>query len=416
MLPSALPSDAPPDDSVLSVSQLTALVKETLEAAIPPCWVAGEVSNLRYQSSGHVYFDLKDDRAKLPAVMWKGQASRLKFRLENGQEVLCLGELNVYPPHGKYQLIARRIEPRGEGALQAALRQLRVRLAAEGMFDESRKRPLPKFPRRIAAVTSPTGAALRDFLQVLTRRWPRADVLVAPARVQGDEAAGEIVQALARLNRLPAPPEVIFVGRGGGSIEDLWCFNEEAVVRAVAASRLPVVCGVGHEIDWTLSDLAADLRAPTPSAAAELIAPDQAEVQRALAERQQRMSALLSARLNQARRELDALAQRRPLRRPLERLQELARMLDELEQQAGRALHRRTSAAGERLAAAAARLEALSPLAVLSRGYSVTFQGPGGPALTDAGQVEPGDVITTRLQRGSLVSRVETATSTDDAS
>ncbi|MEN6450088.1 MAG: exodeoxyribonuclease VII large subunit, partial [Thermoguttaceae bacterium] len=266
---------APFSHRPLSVSELTFQVKELIEAAFPEVWVAGEVSNFVRPQSGHCYLTLKDDQAQLKAVMWRGVASRLRFAPHDGLQVVCRGHLDLYAARGAYQLVIADIVPQGMGALELALRQLREKLSREGLFDAGRKRPLPPFARRIAVVTSPTGAAIHDFLQVLGRRWRGADVLVVPVRVQGEGAAAEIAEAIATVNRLndAMPIDCIVVTRGGGSMEDLWAFNEEPVVRAIAASRIPVVSAVGHEIDVTLSDLAADVRALTPSEAAELVAP-----------------------------------------------------------------------------------------------------------------------------------------------
>ncbi len=285
----------------LSVWELTSQIKDLLEAAFPTVWVAGEVSNFARPQSGHCYLTLKDDRAQLRAVMWRGVAIRIRFDLHDGLEVICRGHLDLYAARGSYQLVIEDVVPKGMGALELALRQLREKLAREGLFDRERKRPLPAFVRRIAVVTSPTGAAIRDFLQVLGRRWRGADVLVVPVRVQGEGAAAEIAAAIETVNRLPPEkgdilhlcaekqnvpffrPDCLVVTRGGGSMEDLWAFNEEAVVRAIAASRIPVISAVGHEIDVTLSDLAADVRALTPSEAAELVAPGGRRVGRRLA-------------------------------------------------------------------------------------------------------------------------------------
>ncbi len=245
----------------LSVFQLTSLIKGILEQAFPSVWVVGELSDVARPQSGHVYLTLKDDRAQIRAVIWRNAASRLRFNLEDGLEVICRGDLDVYPPRGSYQLVIRELEPRGEGALQQALRKLQQKLAAEGLFDPAHKKPLPRFPRRIAVVTSPTGAAVRDFVEVLRRRWQGVHVLIVPTRVQGEGAATDIAAAIQTVNRLSPSVDVMVVGRGGGSMEDLWCFNEEAVVRAIFASQVPVVSAVGHEIDVTLSDLVADVRA-----------------------------------------------------------------------------------------------------------------------------------------------------------
>ncbi|MGC3971230.1 MAG: exodeoxyribonuclease VII large subunit [Pirellulales bacterium] len=253
-------SPATDAEQVLSVEQLTLRLKGLLEESFPAVWVTGEISNFSRPSSGHCYFTLKDDAAQIRAVMWRGTASRLKFDLHDGLEVVCFGAIDVYAQRGSYQLVVSKVEPKGIGALELALRKLKEKLAAEGLFDRARKRPLPKFPRRIAFVTSPTGAAVRDFLEVLRRRWRGADVLIVPTRVQGDGAAQEIAAAIKRVNSYDLGIDVLVVGRGGGSLEDLWCFNEEPVVRAVAGSQIPTISAVGHEIDVTLCDLAADVR------------------------------------------------------------------------------------------------------------------------------------------------------------
>ena len=262
---SHLPDDTPsppPEPQVLSVAELTARIKDLLDVSFGSVWVAGEISNLARPQSGHYYLTLKDDQAQIRCALWRNVAMRLRFDLRDGLDVICRGRIDVYGPRGTYQLIIESIEPKGIGALELALRQLREKLAKEGLFDPRRKRPLPPFVRRIALVTSPTGAAIHDFLQVLARRWRGADVLVVPTRVQGEGAAAEIAAAIATANALPMAIDCLVVARGGGSLEDLWAFNEEAVVRAIHASRIPVVSAIGHEIDVTLADLVADVRAP----------------------------------------------------------------------------------------------------------------------------------------------------------
>ncbi len=259
---SNLPDDTPPEPAqpqVLTVAELTARIKDLLETSFDSVWVAGEISNLSRPHSGHCYLTLKEDEAQIRCALWRNTLSRLRFDLNDGLQVVCRGRLDVYAPRGSYQLIIEDIEPKGIGALELALRQLRDRLAREGLFDPARKRPLPAFVRRIAVVTSPSGAAIHDFLQVLGRRWRGADVIIFPTRVQGEGAAAEIAAAIATANRLPLAIDCLVVTRGGGSLEDLWAFNEEAVVRAIHASRIPVICAIGHEIDVTLSDLVADV-------------------------------------------------------------------------------------------------------------------------------------------------------------
>jgi exodeoxyribonuclease VII large subunit len=393
--------------TALSVSDLTEQIKGTLESRFPAVWVSGEVSNLSHPQSGHYYLTLKDEAAQIRAVMWRTAASRVRFDLADGLEVVCQGYLDVYAPRGSYQLVIQRIEPKGVGALEQALRVLRQRLMAEGLFDSARKRPLPRFPRRVALVTSPTGAAIRDFLEALRNRWRGLHVLVVPVRVQGEGSAAEIAAAIERVNSLATSIDVIVVGRGGGSLEDLWAFNEEVVVRAIHASRIPIVSAVGHEIDVTLADLVADVRALTPTDAASRIVPAIDEILAYLNHQTQRLSTSLERRLSRARGRLDALADRRVFRRPLERVQVLQRRLDELDDRARRGMARRVDRAAGLLATAAARLESLSPLAVLGRGYSLTTRAADGQLVRSSDQVRAGDSLLTRLSRGQIVSRVE---------
>jgi len=404
------PDDDPRESSeepVLSVSELTLRIKDLLETSFPAVWVAGEIGDLARPQSGHCYLTLKDEHAQLGAVIWRGTAGRLRFDLHDGLEVICHGHLDVYLPRGKYQLIVDRIEPRGIGALELALRQLHARLAREGLFDPVRKRPLPRFARRVAVVTSPTGAAIRDFLEVLRRRWRAIDVLVVPVRVQGAGAAEEIAAAIGLVNRLATPIDCLAVIRGGGSLEDLWAFNEEIVVRAIYGSRLPVVSGVGHEIDVTLADLAADVRALTPSEAAERIAPSAEEAAQLLRQYQGRAATALRSRLAAGRRRLEGVAEDRVFRRPLDRLFDLARRLDEIESRTLRAVRQHLGRGRQQADSAAARLDSLSPLAVLGRGYSLTQRVRDGRVLRDASQLETGEAIRTRYARGQSISRVE---------
>jgi exodeoxyribonuclease VII large subunit len=406
----------------LSVWELTSQIKDLMEAAFPAVWVAGEVSNFARPQSGHCYLTLKDDRAQLRAVIWRGAAVRLRFDLHDGLEVICRGRLDVYAQRGSYQLIIEDILPRGVGVLELALRQLREKLAREGLFDPARKRPLPPHVRRIAVVTSPTGAAIHDFLQVLGRRWRGADVLVVPVRVQGDGAAREIAAAIETVNRLnqrgleerqlgllPAfrPFDCLVVTRGGGSMEDLWAFNEEPVVRAIAASQIPVISAVGHEIDVTLADLAADVRALTPSEAAELVAPAAEELTAQLRQVEQRLAAALRRRAEAGRARLEAIARHAAFRRPYQRVFELARRLDELDARAVRAVRGRMRFARQRIDTVAAHLESLSPLAVLRRGYSLTQRTADGQIVRAAAELSPGDEIATRFASGQAISRVD---------
>ncbi len=406
-MPVPLTPAAPPAQGVLTVSQLTALLKGVVEQHFESVWVAGEISNFSQPQSGHCYFTLKDDNAQLRAVLWKATASRLKLKLHDGLEVVCRGRLDVYPPRGSYQLVVDELQPKGLGALELALRQLREKLAKEGLFAAERKRRLPAFPRRIGVVTSPTGAAIRDFLQVLSRRWRGVEALIFPARVQGDCAADEIVAAIRTANRVAPRLDVLVLARGGGSLEDLWCFNEEQVVRAIAASRVPTVSAIGHEIDVTLADLVADVRALTPSEAAERVVPSAEEVIGRVRNLSVRMRTAITTQLAQHRRRLEALATRPVVLRPKDAVLMRTRRIDELSVRLHAAANALVAGRRSALAAAAGKLEALSPLGVLGRGYSLTFAEDGDRLITSADRLRVGQRIVTRFQRGTAISRVE---------
>jgi exodeoxyribonuclease VII large subunit len=367
-----------------SVSELTERIKRSLETDFGQVALHGEVSNVARPRSGHIYFTIKDELASIRAVMWKNDSRRVAFDLTDGLAVRALGRLTVYAPRGEYQIVVSAIEPEGMGALELAFRQRYARLALEGLFDTERKRPLPRFPRRIVIVTSPTGAAVRDILQVLSRRWRCASVLVAPTRVQGVGADMEVVAALDLANHV-AQADVIILARGGGSLEDLWTFNEEIVVRAIVASRLPVVSAIGHEIDVTLADLAADRRALTPSEAGEVCVPDAREVTLHLDRLADRLRLAGSSQLRDARARLDQLAK--------SSLQAIQQDLVGRRQQLRRL---------------GASLDALSPLAVLARGYSLTFLADGKTLVRSSEDVKSGDLIRTHLAAGQISSRVET--------
>lgn len=391
----------------LTVSELTAQVKGTLEDRFPSVWVTGEVSNLARPQSGHIYFTLKDERAQLRAVIWRAAAGRLPFELADGVALVCRGRLDVYPPRGAYQLIVELAQLEGMGSLELALRKLKDKLAKQGLFDPDRKRPLPAFPKRIAVVTSPTGAAIRDFLQVVRRRWRGVHVLVVPTRVQGKGSAQEIAAAIELAGRLLPAPDVIVVTRGGGSLEDLWAFNEEPVVQAIAAATIPIVSAVGHEIDVTLADLAADQRALTPTEAAERVVPSAADIEDALRGLAQRLVAALRGRAREARMRLQALASRPVLERPQDRVHELGRRLDELAARGGRAVREQERGARRRLETLAGKLDSLSPLGVLQRGYSITTTGADGKPVRRAEELAEGQQITTRFAAGRATSRID---------
>ncbi len=392
---------------VFSVSELTSEIKDSLETQFAAIWVSGEVSEVSRPQSGHIYFTLKDESSQIRAVLWRSAVQRLPFTLEDGQQVIVQGNIDVYLPRGSYQIVVRTVEPQGLGALQIAFRQMQQRLATEGLFDPRHKKPLPTFPQRVAFVTSPTGAAIRDFLEVATRRFRGANILVVPARVQGEGSPQEVARGIETANRMQCPPDVLVVGRGGGSLEDLWAFNTEVVVRAIFNSRIPVVSAVGHEIDVTLADLVADVRALTPSEAAERLFPSSDELKHRLGVLARRLSTGLRGRVVRMRSMLEALAKRRVLQRPHEYLYDRSRRLDELDARLQRAVQRRITHFKDRLTAASTHLESLSPLAVLSRGYSVTQRADDGKIVRDAAQLQPGDLIRTQLHQGHILSRVE---------
>jgi exodeoxyribonuclease VII large subunit len=400
-------SPAPAAQGVLTVSQLTARLKGVVEQTFQSVWVAGEISNFSQPQSGHCYFTLKDDAAQIRAVLWRSAAAKLKLELHDGLDVVCRGHLDVYPPRGSYQLVVDELQPQGLGALELALRQLREKLAKEGLFDPERKRPLPTFPRRIAVVTSPTGAAIRDFLQVLSRRWRGVEVLIFPARVQGECAAGEIVEAIRQASRAQRRPDVLVLTRGGGSLEDLWCFNEEPVIRAIAASRVPTVSAVGHEIDVTLADLVADVRALTPSEAAERIVPSADDVSDLVRGLGLRLRMALSTRVAHIRSRLDSLASRPALRCPQDGVLLRTRRADELSVRLHAAAQTNLRDWRSAVTGVAGKLEALSPLGVLGRGYSLTYAEGSDRLITAASQLRPGQRIHTRFQRGAATSVVE---------
>lgn len=397
--------------AVRTVSELTQQVKGLLEQEFLTVWVEGEVSNLARPNSGHVYFSLKDPEAALRAVMYRGIALRQRFDLKDGMEVFARGRLSVYAPRGDYQLLIEELHPKGLGALELALRQLKEKLLKLGYFDPKRKKRWPRYPKTVALVTSATGAAVRDMLEILGRRWPAAAVVVRPVRVQGEGAAEEISAAVTLLNQLhqrgDLSVDVIIVGRGGGSVEDLWPFNQEVVAQAIFRSRVPVVSAVGHEIDVTVADLVADARAATPTDAAQLVTPDRQELLAGVVDAGRRLDAAVWQRLRDARKELDAMAARRALRLPLERVRDQERRLDEIGERLTRAARTRVRSAGDRVAALAGRLGTLSPLNVLARGYSLTHTEAGPELVRDAASVRPGDRLRTTVANGEILSRVE---------
>jgi exodeoxyribonuclease VII large subunit len=398
---------------IYSVSSLTAEVKAVLEDGFSAIWVEGELSNFKHHTSGHMYFTLKDAQAQVRGVMFRSSNRLLKFAPKDGMSVLVFGTLTVYGPRGEYQITAEYLEPKGVGALQLAFEQLKTRLQAEGLFDAARKRPLPRLPRKIGIVTSPTGAVIQDMLTILERRFPGLAVLVHPVPVQGKGCAPEIAAAIARLGAR-ADLDVLIVARGGGSLEDLWAFNEEVVARAIAASPIPVISAVGHETDVTIADFVADLRAPTPSAAAELAAAQREELCLRLDELAARAEGAVMAMLAARERHVQMLSRHLALLNPAaqigrqrERLAALSRRLEAWWEMARR--RRR-----ERLGLLAGKLESLSPLAILGRGYSICFSLPERAILTRAADVAPGAEVAVRLHEGELKCVVQRAETSDE--
>ena len=391
---------------ICSVSDLTRQVNILLGEAFPSIWVAGEIVNLKRATSGHIYLSLKDAHAQVRAVLWRSTANRLRFQVRDGLEIIARGNLSVYAPRGDYQFVIEEVHPKGMGAQDLALKQLKEKLAQLGYFAQERKRPLPRFPRHIALVTSAAGAAIRDVLEILGRRWPAAQVWACPVRVQGLGAAEDIAAAIRRVNRL-AEIEVLILGRGGGSTEDLAAFNREVVAQAIFTSRVPVVSAVGHEIDVTIADLVADKRALTPSEAAELVTPDGGQILGALQSCHGRMRDLLLSRFQTLRGRLQDLTGRRTLAQPLERIRERERRLDDSEARLHRAMQQKLATIRHLADSQAARLETLSPLNVLARGYSLTRRETDQAVVRNPDQVQVGDRVVTLVERGKLLCRVE---------
>ena len=395
-----------PEDRVWTVAELTARLKGVLEDAFEALWVEGEISNFVHHSSGHMYFSLKDERAQLRSVFFRGDNRLLKFRPENGMKVRARGSITVYERSGQYQILVRRLVPVGTGELELAFRQLVEKLEKEGLFDEDRKQPLPEWPGRVGVITSPTGAAIHDVIRVLGRRFP-VTLLLYPVRVQGEGAAEEIAAAVDRMNELGAA-DLLVVGRGGGSLEDLWAFNEEVVARAIARSRIPVLSAVGHEVDVTVADLVADARAATPSAAAEMLAPGRDEVDELLRHRRESLALRMEETLRFWRERVRRFRESRALARPEALLREEAQRVDELARRLETAIGNRRERWSEKVAALAATLGALDPHGVLDRGYCICRIGEKGAAVTDAASVEEGALLTLRFRKGGAGVRVET--------
>ena len=393
-------------EHVFKVSELTREVKTLLEAKYPGIWLEGEVSNYRAAASGHRYFTLKDEFAQISAVMFKSARAPRGFRFADGMKVVVQGNISVYEPRGAYQIIVKRIEERGVGALQLAFERLKRKLHEEGLFDEAHKVAVPMLPDRIGVVTSPTGAAIRDVLNVLERRFAEVHVIVSPVPVQGEAAASEIATAIDELNALQLV-DVIIVTRGGGSLEDLWPFNEERVARAIYRSAIPVISAVGHEIDWTIADFVADLRVPTPSAAAELVVGRKAELLERVGKNREKLYTWATALVGELGRRLDVARKSYVFREPAGVVRQYQQRVDDAAGRMARGARHRMERLGDRVGEFAARLRALDPLGVLARGYSLTADVATGRLVMDAGSLERGRQVRTRVRRGAFVAKVE---------
>jgi len=389
---------------ILTVTQLTTQIKNLLEVTFSDVWIEGEISNLSIPQSGHAYFTLKDEHAQVRAVLFRSSQRFLKFTLQHGIQVICRGRVSVYEPRGEYQLILDYIEPKGVGALQLAFEQLKAKLEKEGLFDLDRKRPLPLLPRRIGIITSPTGAAIRDMLRVIKRRHPKMHILLYPVPVQGAEAAPAIIEAIRYFNR-QQNADVLIAGRGGGSLEDLWAFNEETVARAIHASQIPVISAVGHETDYTIADFVADLRAPTPSAAAEMVVESEAGMRESIRSLEARLVRSMKQMMELARASLRSSL--RILGDPRRALEHYSQRIDELTGRLATGLNHHLRRDRAFLTSLAAALDHLNPLSILSRGYSITKILPTGIVLKDASRAKPGDLLSTKLHHGDVLSRVE---------
>jgi exodeoxyribonuclease VII large subunit len=391
----------------LTVSEVTRRIKALLlkDSGLQDLYIVGEVSDSRPSGTGHIYFNLKDRGAVISCVMWRSRAVSLKFKLEDGLKVIVKGSIGLYEKSGRYQVHVDTLRPEGMGALHLAFEQLRKRLEAEGLFQEARKRPIPPYPSKVGVVTSPTGAALQDIIRVATKRWPLSHIIVSPASVQGDASAYELVHAIHNLNSM-AEVDVMIVSRGGGSLEDLWSFNEEVVARAIAGSDIPVVTGIGHEVDRTIADYVADLAAATPSQAAELVFPDAHELKARL----DNMDSLLASRLRSlvrySRERLNLLKRSRALTRPRDIVDQLRQSLDDTIEAMSGAMSSLVQRKRQGLAVTTASLSPLDPRAILARGYSITMD-KDDRVVKDPEMVQEGDIVRILVHRGEITGRVE---------
>ncbi len=394
----------PTEKQVVSVTDITRQIKVSLEQRYPRVWIQGEISNFKQHTSGHLYFTMKDEGAQISATMWRSRVAGLLFSPEDGMKVIARGGITVYPPRGSYQIDVEQLTPVGIGELQIAFERLKQKLAAEGLFDEERKKLLPSFPQRVGLITSETGAALQDMRTVLSRRFPCLDVLLLSVRVQGAGASEEIAQALRDMNEY-GKVDVIIVGRGGGSLEDLWAFNEEVVARAIAASRIPVVSAVGHEIDFTIADFVADLRAPTPSAAAELIVPDRLELLEVIRNNEYTMRQSLAQMIGTNRERVRSLIASYAFNRPRDLIREFMQRIDELQRIIGSQFAHRYERVASDVESLRKRLSAVSPGNILKRGYAIVRKDDA--VVAHARDLRSKDETVIEFQDGTVVTKVE---------
>lgn len=391
---------------IYSVSELTKYIRVIIEDSFPGVWVEGEISNFILHTSGHMYFSLKDASSVLKCAMFKRANEKLKFSLKSGMKVIVFGSLSVYEARGDYQLIAEEIEPKGVGALQLQFQQLKEKLQKEGLFDDRHKVPIPFLPTKIGVVTSPTGAAIQDILNIARRRFQNVEIIINPVKVQGADAKDEIAAAIRQFNELKNI-DVMIVGRGGGSLEDLWPFNEEVVARAIFESEIPVISAVGHEIDFTISDFVADFRAPTPSAAAELVIPKKEDLAKLINTETTRLNNAIAGILGTLKEKLRSLQGAYVLRQPLNYIIQQEQRIDDLRKDMSVRIGHVMDMYGEKFNRILSKLEVLSPVSILKRGYSITAKLPEGVIVKDVRSLSKGDVVETKLGQGKFKSRVE---------
>lgn len=392
---------------IYKVSEINKIAKNLLEGEFPEIWLEGEISNFTLHSSGHLYFSLKDEEAQISAIMYKWQAGQLEFVPENGMKVIVQGKISVFVKGGRYQIIVYGLKPIGIGALQQAFEQLKRKLEKEGLFDKARKRPIPMLPQKIGIVTSPTGAAIRDILNIIERRFANVHILIHPVRVQGDRAAGEIAEAITYINERFPSLDVLIVGRGGGSLEDLWSFNREIVARAIYTSRIPVISAVGHEVDYTIADFVADLRAPTPSAAAELVVTNKIELEKKILLLTSKIKSSMDYELDELTSQYRRIVDSRIFLHPEELYSQFQQEIDYYVEKIISQCAHFLDFQKEKLNSIAGKLNVLSPLNILARGYSITYKLPENEILKNTSQVRMKDKVKVKLHQGEIICTVE---------